>query len=540
MIANKKTLLSIAVALAVTACGGGGSASVPPSSSSGLAVDGYLSGSSVLCDTNNNGVADAGESKALTNSLGNFTFSPACASTIVIWGGTNSDGTGNFKGLLKAPAGSTVATPLTSLMVSGGLTAAQVATALGLPDGTDVSKTDPVTNAALHKKTLAMQQIIQQVANTLGGLAGTNNSDAIQAIYSQVAKAVASTLAANSTTPLVDTNGNVSSSLVSSIVKKSVENVASTTDTALATAKAGIGTFSASRVAELISGAIVTQATTLVNVSDANLVAQATSLAANLTIANTATQSASLLASTSTANLTTLAEALTSNDITKITDAANVLGVTLVNLDKTSNYLSIVNDSIKLNATSYTLSQFLTGITLAAKPDTISFAYAMNGKPIPAGGSLVSVGLEMTETSTGRVLQVILDQVNLVDTNGTLSVAVPAGAKLYAYGKTSKDASANMTFSNDVANQLITTSGTSLEFNLTNVLNSIESKAAAQPGSPFANLLNVKGTFTLKVLVSNMDIQSATTGAVKGLSVLVTGSDKSISGLGVEGKFTLN
>lgn len=562
MIANKKTLLSMAVALAVTACGGGGGGSAPVTvvTSSGLAVDGYLSGSSVLCDTNNNGVADTGESKVITDA-GAFAFSPACASTIVVNGGTNIDTSLQFKGLLKAPAGSAVATPLTSLMVSGGLTAEQVATALGLPAGTDVSKIDPMSNSALQKKTLAMQQIIQQVADTLGGLAGSNNSDAIQAIYSQVAKAVASTLAASPTTPLVDVNGNVSLSLVSSIVKKSVENVAASTDTALATAKTGISTFSATSVAELISGAIAIQAQTLVNVSDATLVAQTTSLQSNPTISNAAVQIAALLttATDSSVNLAAAGAALqqlvdtdASNNAAASTAIATAVttqaqaasipapAISVATWSTPSNYLAIVNDSVTLNSTTYTLSQFLAGVGPIAKPDTVSFPYALNGTPIPAGGSQVSVGLEMAETGTTRKLQVILDQANLSVANGQLTVTVPAGAKLYAYGQTSSGASANLTLSNDVANQLITTSGSNLTFNATNVLNSIVAKVGAQSGSPFANLLNAKGTFTLKVVVSNLPIQSATAGAVKGLAVSVTGSGQSMTGAGVEGKVTVN
>ncbi|MDO8248190.1 MAG: hypothetical protein Q7T78_00525 [Rhodoferax sp.] len=511
-----------------------------------------MKNSLVICDTNDNGVQDTGEASTTTNAQGDFTFAPVCASTIVVSGGTSIDTGLEFKGRLKAPAGSAMATPLTSLMVSTGLTAAQLATALGLPAGTDVSKIDPMSNAELQKKTLAMQQIIQQVADSLGGMAQNTSPAAIQALYSEVAKAVATTLAANPSTVMINASGDVSASLVSSIVQKSVDNVKSTTNTALTTVNANMDAFSSSGIAALISGAIAAEAQSLVSASTADLVTKATALQSNPTVANTATQLSSLLTVGSLANMSSIIQALTDNNIVNLTAAALAQGVTVANLSVPSNNLTIANDSITfgigLSSQTETLTAFksTSGVTLAAKPDTVKFAYALNGTPIPAGGSVVSVGLEMTQASTGRVLQVILDKVNLSVAGSTLTATVPAGATLYAYGKTSGGASANLTIPNDVANQLITTSGSDLTFNATNVMNSIVAKVGAQSGSPFANLLNVKGTFTLKVLVSNLSIQSATAGAVKGLAVSVTSatdatqSIKTVTGSGVEGTFTLN
>ncbi|MDO8248188.1 MAG: hypothetical protein Q7T78_00515, partial [Rhodoferax sp.] len=540
----------------------GGPAPVTVATSSGKAVDGYLSGSPVLCDTNNNAVADTGEAVVMTNGQGDFTFSPACAGTIVVSGGTNIDTGFEFKGRLKAPAGSTVVTPLTSLMVSGGLTAAQVAAALGLPAGTDVSKIDPMSNADLQKKTLAMQQIIQQVADALGGMAQNTSPSVIQAIYSEVAKAVATTLAASTTTPLVDASGSVSNSLVFGILQQSMRNMATTTDGSLATVKASLGDISPTSVAVLFSDAITSNAEILAKASNvAALIAQAKLLQANYTIENAASQLSPFLTTANEAKVsfTVLRKALqqlsdtdTSNDAAAIATITSEVAIDASAWLLPSNYLSIVTDNITFGTGSTSQTETLTtfqstaGVTLAAKPDTVSFTYALNGTPIPAAGSVVSVGLEMTQASTGRKLQFILDQVNLAVANGQLTVVVPTGANLYVYGKTGGGASANLTIPNDLSNQLITTSGSDLTFNATNALNSIVAKAGAQPGSPFANLLNVKGTFTLKVLVSNLSIRSATAGAVKALAVSVTSatdaaqSIKTVSGSGIEGTFTLN
>ena len=69
-------LAACAVAVFISACGGG-DASAPASggaASIGFAVDGYLNGATVLCDTNGNGVADIGERTVTTDSSGFFRF----------------------------------------------------------------------------------------------------------------------------------------------------------------------------------------------------------------------------------------------------------------------------------------------------------------------------------------------------------------------------------------------------------------------------------------------------------------------------------
>ena len=582
MIYEKKTLLSIAIAaaLALTACGGDPSP-VAPTSSSGQAVDGYLIGSQALCDSNANGVFDTGESVVTTIANGAFTFTPACASTVVVSGGTNADTNLPFKGLLKAPAGSAFATPLTSLMVAGGLTAAQVATAFGLPAGTDVSKVDPVAagNETLLKKTLAAQQIMQQVADTLGGLAGNTTPVAIQALYSEVAKAVASTILANvaTLTPLV-AGTTVNPTLVASIVGAAVTNVSASTSPALSVVKLVFGNdstdFTPTSIAELTSAAIVIQAQALTSAtgSVADLIALTTTLQSNPTIANTAAALSSLLtvAVAGAVNLTDagaalvqLADAVTNNDDTAVT-AVNIAVVTQATaatiiapviystISAPSNYLAITNDQIIFGIGSEsqtnTLTEFVSssGVTLTAQPDTIGFAYTLAGTPIPAvGGSVVSVGIEITQASTqastGRVLQVVLDQVNLAVSSGVLTATVPAGAELYAYGKTSTGATATVTLRNLAANTLITSSGSALTFNVMDIVNSIIANFDANSAEHalFARVLDVKGSFSLTAVVSNLAIQSGISGAVASRTVAVTGSAQSVTGLGVQGKFTV-
>ena len=568
---HQKTLLCISMALALSACGDSSSV---VSSSTAKAVDGYLSGSTVVCDTDNNGVLSTGEAHTTTNATGDFTFSPACASTIVVSGGTNMDTGLAFKGLLKAPAGSTVATPLTSLMVSSNLTAAQVATAMGLPAGTDVTKTDPMAtgNLELRKRTVALQAIVQQIADTLGGLAGDTTTTSIQAIYSQVAKTVAATIIANSSTLLISSTGVVDVELVETAVKDSVTTLQTTGATALtSSAQTAINLFSGASVSALIASSVQNQAQSLAMSADAStLVTAATALQSNNAIATTATISKDLLttANYSSANLVNLATVATSlialsdssstNDAaaattlsTTVTAAATAAGVTPpvipANIAGNANALSIHLDQLSFARASSplqtaTLTQFksTSGVTLFGLPDSVSFAYDIKGVPIPTGGSTVSIGLEIAQASSNRVLQVILDRVNLTLSGSTVTATVPADAKLYTYGKRTDGSKANWTLTNTAANALVAVSGSQLTFNAKNVLDGL----IAKDPTLFNSLLNVSGSFTMKIVISNLAIESGTTGAVESLSMSVTSATGaspiySMSGLGVSGYFTL-
>ncbi len=573
---QKKTLLAIAVGTFLAGCGGGSDHVTPvlqPSiTTSGKAVDGYLSGSLVVCDIDNNGAANGTEATTSTNATGDFTFPTACAATIVVSGGTNIDTGLPFKGTLKAPAGSLVATPLTTLMADGGLTAAQVAAALGLPVGTDVTKLDPVlpANFDLQKKTLAIQQVIQQVTDTLGSLAKNASPAALQAIYSAVAKSVVATLVANPTAVLISSSGAVSSTLVTAVVVDSVKQVAASTDTSLVNSKAVLAAYSGSSIAALVSTAIVTQAQTLATATSANaLTLDAKALQANTTIAGAATSFSVLLTTTSVGkvDLSVAATALTTiadtkaSDVSKVAAAASITassitqaaaaGVTAPVIDasawaKPSNVLSISNDSIALNGTSYTLANFATGngVNLTAgisSLDTVSFTYQVKGTPIPANAqsvmtTRVSLGVELSDTTaSGRKLEFILDQADIsVTSAGQLAVSVPASAQLYAYGKTANGTVANVTLINVAADQFVAVTNNQLSFSAGKVLAKLVPSQAT-----FANLQNIKGTFNLKVAVSNLNIAGQSATSVQGLSVAVTGTTQSMSGLGVQGKFTV-
>jgi hypothetical protein len=492
MIQMKKTLISAAVAVVLAGCGGGGNFLTQPTGiTTGKAIDGYISGASVVCDADGNGAFTAGETVVITNATGDFTFSSACKDALISFGGNNIDTGLPFTGIIKAPANSKVITPLTTLMADGDMTAAQVATALGLPDGTDVTQVDPIAtnNLDLQKKTVAIQVLLQQSADALGALSGDSSPDSIKAIYSVVAKSLGTTLKA-AAVPLISTNGTINATLLGTSATNAVQSLKSSSNVALAAA--------ASRID--------------VSVLASQFVAQAKKV----------------LAATSAATLGSAVNAVEAEKFASKT-----------------NFLSIDNDSIELNGGTFTLTNFASnaGVTLAKKVsplDTVSFGYTIKGTPIPAnaGGTMttqVKIGIAMSDTGAkGQVLEMILDKANISVTSGVLSVTVPADANLYAYGKTASGTVVNVTLTNIAADDFVTVTNGKLSFNAGKVLGKL-----TPANGTFSSLQNITGTFNLNVAVSNLNIAGQTATSVQGLSVKVTGTNQSMSGLGVRGKFTV-
>ncbi len=179
---------------------------------SGTAIDGILVGSTVCIDTNSNGLCsdEKAEDTAITDNAGQFSITSLSKGSLLLLGGTDS-GTGlPFTGSLKAPAGSTVVTPLTSAiqaLIENGKTADQAQTAiqnaLGLT-GVDLTKFDPLkeitssdaSTAAKAQKVLAkqaqLQTIVHAASATVAGAAGTDTTNTIASnmddIFNEIVK----------------------------------------------------------------------------------------------------------------------------------------------------------------------------------------------------------------------------------------------------------------------------------------------------------------------------------------------------------------
>ena len=192
-------LLSIAIVGSLIV-GCGSDTTKKTTSTVGKVVDDYIAGATVCADINGNGLADDDPKNCVkTNQQGSFRFSTLRKEALVVSGGVDI-GTGKaFKGVLSAPAGSSVVNPLTTLIHSvqkegnSSVQEAQdiVKEQLGLSH-TDVDLTsfDPLSelqfgeddkNKEVAQKVLAQQttvQVILSVTTTTIAATSDNVSEA--------------------------------------------------------------------------------------------------------------------------------------------------------------------------------------------------------------------------------------------------------------------------------------------------------------------------------------------------------------------------
>ncbi len=546
-------LIPLAAAISLMFGCGGGSSSV--TSGSGKIVDGYVSGATVVCDTNNNGVQDGAEVSTTTNSTGDFTFTPACTANLFSTGGTNVDTGLAFVGVLKAPAGSTMVTPLTTL-VSSGMTNEQVVTALGLPAGTNVTTADPIAagNEDLRKKTLVVQQIIQKTSETMASLASDNSTSTVQAIFKDVATAVATTIkaavvAAPNTAVLIGAGNVVSDTLVKSAVSASVTAVAASSNVPAAV-KNDIALLNANNVATVSSTAIATQAEQIAQATDvASIVAQAktqqedTSVASSVTtiqalLTTTAATTGGATLTTQLGNVATVLETALSDQATAATQIAaainaaeaEVPGVTVPDpVAAPTNYLTVTGDQITVGGVTATLAAFANpGVTVPGNLNTalnVSFAFGITGTVADAvTPTTVKVAAEIKQTGNSRLMQVMIDKVDLTLNVGTLSATIPAGATAQIYAVTSTGATTSITLNNLAANS-VTAVGNTVSVNLGTLLNDARASMTTAQQAIIDAALAATGTFAAKVAFDGVDVRTASnTVLLAPVSVVSTGN----------------
>lgn len=168
------------------------------------AVDGYIADALVFVDVNQNGLNDDGIS-AYTGPDGSFSLDTS-AGPVVLQGVQEGPGGHNtidvltglpFTGTLKAPSGSTVVTPLTTLIVAiagtGGDTAAaeaSVKAALGLSGTVNLTTLDPiagtVSDAPGAADVLAASIQVQATVSQLSAATGATSAAVIDALAQAV------------------------------------------------------------------------------------------------------------------------------------------------------------------------------------------------------------------------------------------------------------------------------------------------------------------------------------------------------------------
>lgn len=482
---SKQLLLALAAAAALTACGGGGGAdatapvvttppTVTPTALKGVMVDGYVRGATVFCDANGNGNLDTGEASVTTSAAGAFEFTGGCSAAIVGFGGTNVDTGFAFSGTLKAPAGSSVITPLTTLLVGTGLTASQLNTLLALPAGTDLTKVDPANgqNADLFKKTLAVQQVLDSLARTTAAKSGSTD---IQAAYGRIASDFAKSLATQPAgAQVINGSGDLSASVLSSVVGALPDIVA----------------------LQLVPADLSAAVSSLV--AEAQQFAQATP-----------------------AEIIALAKSLQDP------------GRTTVNLTATTNYLALNADSVLFNGNRVAMAELASGVRMVGL-ETVGVGFTVVGSA--ASENISAVALDLTERGGDkRRLQLMLEGVVVTPDNaGRISVSVPATAKVHAYGATANGTEVNLTIA-DLTFSPIRVVDNGFTLNYTNMVTKVAASADVGGRTTAERFLGIKGSFDVKLVVSGINMRKIDGSAFPSGSVQLVNSTKRVNGAMLSG-----
>ncbi len=359
------------------------------------ATDGYISGGNVYLDIDKSGTVTTGDTLVGTT-LANGSVSVALSSgqdayDLLVTGGTDVSTGLAFAGLLRAPAGSTVISPLTtlvqavmsadtsSLSTAAKLAAAQatVVSALSLPTGVDLTSYDPVEVALGSSSTAAQKAIavaIQSqsivVANLL--VAG---SAALQG---------ASTTAGSVTA--AEAGAAIIGALVTQISTGTAVNLNSSSTLSTLLTKAATDTTIASDLNAATKATLITAASTSLSVSN-----QAVSDAMSLAASNVSTGAASnqfLASLTDAVQVQTVAQGSVS------TQLAAGTAVTL-----TATTLAVAADAVttaQLTTTQAGVADTTAPVALAAKLHLDSGSSASDG--ITKTGTIDVTGFETGAT----------------------------------------------------------------------------------------------------------------------------------------------
>ena len=199
---NRFYVISPLALVAVSACR---SPYTPGGSVNGAVVKGPLNNALVFLDYDDDGILDASEPFARTNSFGEYELTATqSAYTLIAMADEQTVDTSSGAALsgvtLKAPSGATVITPTTTLMEEGNITAAEVAAVLDLPDGIDPLSFNPFNvdenDAAAVAAALEVEKISQQIMTAVTSFAsaaegaGAGEGDAFTAALGSVVDVV--------------------------------------------------------------------------------------------------------------------------------------------------------------------------------------------------------------------------------------------------------------------------------------------------------------------------------------------------------------
>ena len=198
--------------LVLTACGGGNSTtSTFLTSASGKVIKGPLNNALVGLDYDGDGVVDSATVRTDANGSYSISTTQKTYTVIAVTDESTVDtssGTVLSGVTLKAPEGATVITPTTTLMKEGNLTAEQVASVLGLPDGVDPLTFNPYADGVSASDALAVEKASQQIMSVVTAFAsaaegaGATEAAAYTAALNSIVEVVKTKAASNDTLDL--------------------------------------------------------------------------------------------------------------------------------------------------------------------------------------------------------------------------------------------------------------------------------------------------------------------------------------------------
>lgn len=457
----KLTALAAATSLLLSACGGsssGGGSNSPAPTIKGLAVDGPLAGATVT-------FVDCNNAQVETNNEGNFTFPQGCTSSkLTVTGGIDTATDLPFTGEIKAPKRAQneqnliVVSPITTLIqasIDAGASPAQatqqIAAALNL-SGVDLLSVDPMKNQQVYAKTVAVQQMVEQIQAVVASLGGsTTQAELNRAAFTALQEA------------LSDSDEDLTSTAtITAAISATVEAVKDDLSLDIQNNLANVQTNLAALSAEVISSNVQSVETAILDVLPATFnagtesiknatqdaVTEAkesvaaekivTALAPVLTAEPAQIEESLKAISTAVANPTQTSNDDIANAITQIqtnvptvtlppttTDAvqnanefyADYLELNGFNVQNTNQTITSLNASLTNPIQVQSLNNLLVGITSNG-------TYATTASPIVAAAAL--------HISTGtKTLTISANKLNLNFTGGTLTAAsIPAGTEI--------------------------------------------------------------------------------------------------------------
>jgi hypothetical protein len=539
--------------LLLASCGGGGGGAggltVVPTN--GIAVDGYLVGSEVVCDADGNGFASATNVKVSTTAGGKYTFSQGCNHAVAVRGGKSEDTQANFVGLLRAPKGATVVSPLTSLIVAG-VAQDRLNAALGLPSNTNLSTTDPMlagpntepVNPALKTRTLALAQLLQTHSERISGLDAKGVSN-VAVVYDAVVKGIAQALASGVAPVLVQSDKTANLVVLSQLVNAATDAVIGST-AVVPEIKDKLSALDRADGSNALANASAIGLKTAIDdylskVSQANILQVATSRQLPLVVTSDAILKAisqgTLTGNTSDADVEALA---------KEADGQGVQpSVT------STNYLFLANDTLTFNdgylRQNYTLAQFQAqpGINVEWPMydfAALEFTLTDAGSFSAATSQTVSAAVAITSMEAGNqgAIKFFVDGITVAQKGTDLMLSVPTTAVAKVYGiEPNGSGEALKDFSSTVAGATITLStaaGSVSELVLGNAINSAVNSLGSAAG--------LSGTYKVTLVVNSLPLAQAdgTPMAQNSVSVPLSLNPfnvRTITGPGLEGYITL-